>query len=89
MSLYYPRSSSAPRGVNTFVDENGEEIVPKLVKDLGATEWTSRYDGVSRLLDLTQSRTDDVAPHILKLFTPYNQCLADSNSKVWLVSIKP
>ena len=64
------------------MDELGDDIVPKLVKELGAAEWSARCEAIAKLQMLVESKPEETSTVIVKLMSPFVPCLTDSNSKV-------
>ena len=56
--------------------------MPKLVKELGASEWSVRCEAIAKLQMLVESKPEEVSTVIVKLMSPFIPCLTDSNSKV-------
>ena len=60
----------------------GEDLMASIVGGMKSSDWKERERGVTELVDLVCTRTDDVIDCIPKLFFPFIERINDSNSKV-------
>ncbi len=78
-----------PRGKKGKEEKCPElEELPNILDCLNSSDWKTRYDGITKLLTLTEEIPGNIKSKILQIFDAFTPRISDANSKVNLYALQ-